>query len=426
AGSLRRTQIGPSPRPASQPGIAFTEVHEAKKPTAGAAAPADPKAPDSVAVSGCRRGELPPTGWSTKWTPATKHAALLAAIEESQMHVVYALRPQSDVWQESIQSVSLEQAELDRLMREKMSSKPRPTQKQRVKEAITWLLEAGADLEVLCADGNSEVRSGAAALLAELGPENGGSRAVALLQSSDAQARATAAEAIGRLGREAASHAEAVVALLGDPETTVRMAAVAAIGKLGPAAAKFCATALGSEKPLERMAACEALGHFGSAAVEHAAAVAELLEDSNWQVPTAAASALKRFGAGAAKHCAEMLGRCKTVSRHAVAEAIVRLGGAEAAESLVPLLASRDEGVRKYAADCLGQLGPEAKPFAQFLTPLKEDPDREVKRAAMQALIRLGLGPAPREELGNGDDLPPPPQHANKGKGKGKRDRGSK
>ncbi|OLP78245.1 hypothetical protein AK812_SmicGene41601 [Symbiodinium microadriaticum] len=25
---------------------------------------------------------LPPTGWSTKWTPATKHAALLAAIEE--------------------------------------------------------------------------------------------------------------------------------------------------------------------------------------------------------------------------------------------------------------------------------------------------------------------------------------------------------
>ncbi|CAE7168496.1 ANK1 [Symbiodinium microadriaticum] len=154
-------------------------------------------------------------------------------MQTSQMHVVYALRPQSDVWQESIQSVSLEQAELDRLMREKMSSKPRPTQKQRVKEAITWLLEAGADLEVLCADGNSEVRSGAAALLAELGPENGGSRAVALLQSSDAQARATAAEAIGRLGREAASHAEAVVALLGDPETTVRMAAVAAIGKLG-------------------------------------------------------------------------------------------------------------------------------------------------------------------------------------------------
>eukprot|EP00439_Symbiodinium_sp_Y106_P041429 s5934_g5.t1 len=512
-------------------------VHEAKKPTAGAAAPADPKAPDPVAVSGCRRGELPPTGWSTKWTPATKHAALLAAIEESwtsltdwsvldkpmdlqlvllpfgyasstqatelvnmassgrdseveellherldpdithnrgswlfsvcreslqgrastvkllleakactdkvsernrlgtalnvacfaghsgvtqlllearaevqkvpghgelplnlacfkgsaevvrhlleakadkdacgqqgftplleacsrgnmsvvrlllesranvdkvccsddvsygetplyvaarsgyvevvrlllqagadtekicgmqgvtaadmarrksrmqtwsQMHVVYALRPQSDVWQESIQSVSLEQAELDRLMREKMSSKPRPTQKHRVKEAITWLLEAGADLEVLCADGNSEVRSGAASLLAELGPENGGSRAVALLQSSDAQARATAAEAIGRLGREAASHAEAVVALLGDSETTVRMAAVAAIGKLGPAAAKFCASALGSEKPLERMAACEALGHFGNAAVEHAAAVAGGLALAGW------------------------------------------------------------------------------------------------------------------------------------------------
>ncbi|CAJ1358579.1 unnamed protein product [Effrenium voratum] len=411
--SRRVGPVGPAPRP-SMGAMAFTEVHEPSRPRPGPAIP-DPKAPDAVAISGCRRGELPPSGWSSKWSFATKRAALLAALEESQMHVVYALRPHSNVWQESMQSADLEQAELDRLLREKVLTKPRPTQKQRLQEAKQWLLEAGASLEALCSDKDFEVRKAAAALLAE--GEGAAARAAKLLGSEDANARSTAAEALGRMGKDATPHGAALAALLGDADTTVRMAATAALGRLGGALAKHCAEALGSEKPREREAACEALGLMGASAAEHGAAIAELLQDSDWQVPTAAGSALKRLGSSQVKHCAEVLGRCRTTARPAVAEAIVRIGGADAAESLVPLLRSRDQGVRKYAADCLGQLGAEARPFAQFLAPLKEDSDREVKRSAMQALIKLGLGPAPRTELGNGDEMPPPPD---KGSGKGK------
>eukprot|EP00913_Durusdinium_trenchii_P035847 g33544.t1 len=50
----------------------------------------------------------------------------------------------------------------------------------------------------------------------------------------------------------------------------------------------------------------------------------------------------------------------------------------------------------------------------------KSDSDREVKRAALQALMKLGCGPRPPQDLGNGDDIPPPPNRGGKGKGKRK------
>eukprot|EP00931_Biecheleriopsis_adriatica_P056530 TRINITY_DN33498_c0_g1_i1.p1 TRINITY_DN33498_c0_g1~~TRINITY_DN33498_c0_g1_i1.p1 ORF type:complete len:554 (+),score=106.37 TRINITY_DN33498_c0_g1_i1:56-1663(+) len=426
SGSIRRASIGPAPRPMTMaPGIAFTEVYEAPRTDirSSSSVASNPCAPDTKAVALCRRGELPPSGWSSKWSSATKHAALIAALEESQMHVVYALRPHSAVWQDSVQAVHLEQAELDRLLREKVSVKPRPSQKQKVKEAMQWLLEAGASLESLCADNNFDVRAAAAGILADLGAEAGGAKAAALLKSDDWQARATAAEALGRLGREAVAHGQALAALLGDSETPVRMAATAAFGKLGAGAAVHCVAALESRKAREREAACEALGLMGPAAAEHGTALAELLQDCDWQVPTAAANALKRLGPTATVHCATVLGRCSQMARSAVAEAIVRLGGAAAAESLVPLLRSQDEGVRKYAAECLGQLGSDARPFVRFLLPLKEDNDREVKRAANHALVKLGLGPGLPQDIGNGDDMPPPPEgfgHKGKGDGKGR------
>lgn len=103
------------------------------------------------------------------------------------------------------------------------------------------------------------------------------------------------------------------------------------------------------------------------------------------------------------------MGRCGTLARPAVSEALVRIGGLEAAESLVPLLSSSDPGVRQWAAETMGLLGTEAKAFGSSLAPLREDRDREVKRAAVQALARLGLH-APRQELGDGDAMPPPPE----------------
>ena len=101
-----------------------------------------------------------------------------------------------------------------------------------------------------------------------------------------------------------------------------------------------------------------------------------------------------------------MLSRCGTMARPAVSEALVRIGGVEAAESLLPLLSSPDTGVRQSAAETMGHLG--VKAFATSLAPLAEDPQREVRRAAVQALARLGH--VQQRELGDGDAMPPPPE----------------
>ncbi|CAE8624506.1 unnamed protein product [Polarella glacialis] len=441
AGAIRRTGgIGPAPRPAvGSPYIAFTEVHEApaaKQPVVFASFSGDdksldpekPETPDASAVQLCRRGELPPSGWSAKWSQATKHAVLIAAIDDAQMHVVYALRPQSEVWQQSVQAVELEQDDLNRLLREKASAKPGSTAAKRAKtqEAIRWLLETGASLEALCGDKDFDVRAAASSIVAGLGAEEGGAQAATLLRSEDWQARATAAEALGKLGKEAVIHSEALAKLLGDTETPVRMAATAALGKLGHGAAAHIVEALRSPFAGTRLAACEALGQIGPGAAEHGPAVAELLQDSDWQVPTAAANTLKRFGPAAAAHCALVLSRCESIARPAVAEALVRLGGVHAAESLVPLLRSEDSDVRKHAAECLGSLGSVARPFASALTPLREDSDRDVKREATRALMRLGCGPGLRMavmEAGDGDPIPPRPEGRGKG-GQGEEGKG--
>ena len=80
---------------------------------------------------------------------------------------MFEIRPHSDVWQELVKASELSQEELDRLLREKVSSKPRPTQKQRVKEAIQWLLEAGASLEAprSLKRGSKKIKKGSKTLL---------------------------------------------------------------------------------------------------------------------------------------------------------------------------------------------------------------------------------------------------------------------
>jgi len=409
--------------------IAFTEVHEkASRAAASGAGGKQQRAAasggavvDAACVLASRRGELPSKGWSSRWSTDTKHAALLAAVEAGQMHVVYALQPQSSVFQESVAAPGLKQEELDRLLRLHVTGKGK-VHKSRVKEVISWLLETGACLEALFVDPDLEVRTAAASVLAAglhgTGPNNSAeeaaaARAATLLGSEDWRARATGAEVLGQLGRAAIAQGAKLAALLGDSESVVRMAASAAFGSLralGPEVAKFAAEALHSTAPRAREAACDALGRFGSAALPHAAALAELLADKDWQVPTAAATALSRIGAGAAAPCARVLATCSPVSRAAVVEALVRFGGEEAANSVVGLLTHDEANVRRHAAECLGSLGiAAAQQHSQALRPLQNDSDKEVRLAAKDALRKLGERPA-LEVVGSGDAMPPRPQ----------------
>ncbi|CAK0859660.1 unnamed protein product, partial [Prorocentrum cordatum] len=410
-GAARPAKRGPAPRPPPGPQPAppafkpFEETADPKK----AEEKAEEKAAAAAAASS-RRGDLPESGWAKKWSERTKAAALLAALEAAQMHVVYALRPRSAQFQESVGSARPHQSELDRLLKEHATGRLK-VRKQSGREAVLWLLEEGASLEALCGDTDVAVRRAAAGLFGELG-EGAARHAESLLRSGDWQVRATAAEALGSLpGAEVA--AQALAGLLEDSEALVRTAAVATLGKLGgstaaaAAVAGLCAKTLGSSKPRAREAAAEVLGKLGPAAAEHAALLAQLLQDADWRVPTVAGNALKRMGGAGARSCAEVLARCEPSARGAAADALVWIGGADCATAVAGLLGSEDEGVRRHAAEVLGQLGAEAAgPHCEALSALSSDQRKEVRQTARRALNRLGHRQEAPALEGDGDALP--------------------
>jgi HEAT repeat protein len=84
--------------------------------------------------------------------------------------------------------------------------------------------------------------------------------------------------------------------------------------------------------------------------------------------------------------CAMADGGVAVLQRHA-AEALGRLGSAKALPHLLPLLASRDEGVRKAAASAVGAFGDAALPALRARLASSEGDER---RAVEEAIARLG------------------------------------
>merc|ERR1711870_120941 len=96
-------------------------------------------------------------------------------------------------------------------------------------------------------------------------------------------------------------------------------------------------------------------------------------------------------------------------ARAACSEALVKIGGEEAANSAAALLSNEDAGVRAYAARALGGLGKDGAMHAESLSAFRGDADKEVRIAVREALMKLGVnatGTLP-EVIGNGDALPP-------------------
>jgi len=358
------------------------------------------------AVAACRAGELPKQGWSSKWSSPTKRAALLAALQAAQMHVVYALRPRSSAFQDSTGSAELEQSDLDQLLREHATGKWR-VRKINADEAIHWLLEEGASLEALCSHPDVGVRT-AGAKIVILSGEGSTDRVKALLASEDWRARATAAQALGQWPdlKAAEAFAPDLAKLLEDDEALVRMVSVSTLGTLGAAAAQLCAAALGAKRARVREAAAEVLGRIGTSAAPHAGALAELLADTDWQVPTAAATALRRIGIAAVPYCADMLSRCGPVSRPAVAEALSRLGGPEAADAAAKLFVHEDASVRKHAVKVVGAVGLAAAGHQAAVSSLCADEDKDVRKASRETKFKLGFRPDHDALIGEGDPLP--------------------
>jgi len=211
----------------------------------------------------------------------------------------------------------------------------------------------------------------------------------ARLEGAVEAVRLSIGKVLGRIGRR--EDAELVVRLLKDPSAQVRRAAVESLSRLEPGtASEPLRLALADESPAVRMAAAVALGKSDSAKVLDD--LERLMLDEDVQV---SAAAVRAIGA----HCAETgddasRGDVMALLEHALdshgmvamaaVEALVEIGGLEAARAVSKLLGWSESELVKAAVSCIGAYG-DAQILGELL-PLVQHPSWMVRAEVIQVL----------------------------------------
>ncbi len=173
------------------------------------------------------------------------------------------------------------------------------------------------------------------------------------LSDRDADARATAARALGELEDKAS--VGALVGLLADPSSDVRQAAVSALGEFhDPASVEALVRAVGDADASVREQALNALHEFELTTAP--AQVLTALDDSEPEIRASAARLVGQMGdrRGVGPLRGLLVDADKDV-RGAAVEALSEIRDPAAIEALVGALKSSDPVVRKAAAEALGQ-----------------------------------------------------------------------
>jgi HEAT repeat protein len=183
------------------------------------------------------------------------------------------------------------------------------------------------------------------------------------LADEEVSVRREAAAALGVIGPEGAAAVPALLQALDDEDTTVRQEALTTLGRIGPAARAAVPVLLHALRDKDtdyRVLTLQALGGIGP---ENEAVVPTLvkmlLDDDREKMRFTATGILKTFGSKA---------------RAAIPE-------------LARGLKRNDVGVRNAAAAVLGSIGPEALP--QLLTVVR-DPERDIRQTVNEALRNMG------------------------------------
>jgi HEAT repeat protein len=226
--------------------------------------------------------------------------------------------------------------------------------------------------------------------------------------------RAAAARVIGRLRIPGAGHA--LITAMNDSRPEVRHESMRALGALGDATA---VQALGDQLNYHRKGEGARAALDGLARLAHPASVPqfeERLTDRDPWLRRAAAEGLGRVGHAAAVDAlrAGAAGDDEEMVRAAMVFALVKIGqeraarladfldgrsvapqvqgyllelGSAAVGELAPRLLEPDEQVRRRVAEALGAIGDAST--IPTLTPLLQDRDREVVKAAGRAIERI-------------------------------------
>lgn len=251
----------------------------------------------------------------------------------------------------------------------------------------------------------------AAHALAAVGPEAAGAVDAIAKHLEDANSRreerVALLQAASAIGPPAKDAIPAITKLLGDRDAAVRVAAAETLGKVGagnPEVVKSLAAPFADIKntPVAVQAALlRALAGMGAAAKSAAPEVKALGEKANdpgtkvW-----AAATLVALGADADANSKVVLAALKDKAptarsaRNSAVEAAEFLGpkGKAAVPDLIDVLQDKNQPgiVREKAARTLGKLGGQAKDAIRPLTDLLRDPDKSLRRAAVEALGLMG------------------------------------
>ncbi len=210
----------------------------------------------------------------------------------------------------------------------------------------------------------------------------------AKLKGGKAPARAGAALALGKIGKDAASAAPGLVALLADSDPLARSEAAMALARVAPGAASGIAGLLSDTNYAVRHKAAKALGICGGAAASAIPALEKVLKDKHREVKRAAALAMGGIGQAALPALKKAVTGTDAYVRKFAARGLSG-AGAGAVPVLTKALSDKNAEVRREAVWSLARIGKDAKSAIGELEKARKDSDYVVRYAAGDALKRI-------------------------------------
>eukprot|EP00927_Polykrikos_kofoidii_P001958 TRINITY_DN10759_c0_g1_i2.p1 TRINITY_DN10759_c0_g1~~TRINITY_DN10759_c0_g1_i2.p1 ORF type:complete len:586 (+),score=58.35 TRINITY_DN10759_c0_g1_i2:71-1828(+) len=268
---------------------------------------------------------------------------------------------------------------------------------ERVQQRLRRMGETGASVFAnapkLPVSADSDIFLQASAALGKMGSV-GADMLVAWLKHSDPHMRMQALNQLGHMGRDGDKRLGFMVRLLMDPDLRVRRRALEVLNSMGQPAVDEVARSLEKDGcAFDLSIYAETLGEMGNGACPHAHVLVNKLAESNVHVWRNAGESLVRLGpAGAAALGVklESLVHKDAYWRFRIEEVLSWMGPLGAA-TLENKLGSSRAQVRMHAARALGRMGSDAFQHVGALgKTLSVDRDASVRRAAAEALTRLG------------------------------------